>query len=126
MFKQVGSGLLIYCDNSTRCLRVATDAPLVPGFKKSFREIALFTSEEKWLESPYPAQITNEDVLDMIDWFWTDLERTTERKPVTFVCRWHGCKKTFESEFGAFCPHCCRFQTSTEQYPCFPEPSNDT
>lgn len=31
-----------------------------------------------------------------------------KKKIKTFTCKW--CKKDFKSEFGAFCPHCARFQ----------------
>ncbi len=115
MFKRAGSELLVYCDDDTRQLRIATDTPLAPGFKEHFREIASFGSEEEWLASSYHDQITDEDVLDMIDWFWFDLEKTTEPKAKKFRCRW--CDEVFESEFGAYCTHCFRFMDTANPMP---------
>lgn len=40
-------------------------------------------------------------------------ELTENKETKIFTCRW--CKKDFESEFGKFCPHCHRFQDSTEE-----------
>jgi len=122
MFKEAGSGLQVCCDDKAQLLRVATNTPLLSGLKGTWRELATFTSEDEWLESPYSKQITDESVLDMIDWFWMDLENILNQKKKRFTCRW--CKEVFESEFGAFCSHCCRFQTNT-MHPDPPEPLND-
>ncbi len=125
MFKQAGLGLFIFCDDETKSLRVATDTPLVSGFKGTFREIASFRSEREWLASSYSSQVTDELVLDMIDWFWMDLERevTQDQNLKRFRCRW--CDEVFESEFGLFCTHCGRFQTNTAN-PKPPEPLKET
>ena len=74
MFKQAGNGLLVFCDYDARLLRVGTDTPRIPGFNKELREIASFGSHEEWEKSQYCDQITNEDVLDTVAWFWHDLE----------------------------------------------------
>lgn len=74
MFKKAGNGLLVFCDDDARLLRIGTDTPLAPGFKGLFREIASFGNEEEWRKSSYAGQITDENILDMIVWFWYDLE----------------------------------------------------
>lgn len=50
------------------------------------------------------------------------LEVDDNRQAKKFLCRW--CAKTFESEYGAFCTHCQRFQTNTAN-PNLPEPLNE-
>lgn len=68
------NGLLVRCDYQCRTLRVATDVPLVPGFRPQLRPLATFTTSRAWDESEHAKHVTNDDVLQEIAWFWHDLE----------------------------------------------------
>ena len=81
MFKNAGSELHVYCDFEARILRVATDTPLLPGYLGMWREVGAFKSREEWVASSFYKQVTNEDVEEMIEWFWMDL--STEGISVT-------------------------------------------
>jgi hypothetical protein len=70
------NGLLINCDYPCGVLRVATDAPLVPGWRPLFRHLASFSTHASWKKSEYVYQISDEDVRIAIEWFWYDLEFT--------------------------------------------------
>lgn len=73
MFVKAGVNILIYCDMETKKLRVGADTPVLPGYKGIFQEIAEYDAQEKWEASPYAKKITEENVRDMIAWFWIDL-----------------------------------------------------
>ncbi len=73
MFKNAGSYLQFYCDGEAQVLRIASTAPLLPGFRESWRLVAQFKSREEWINSSYYAQITNEDARESIEWFWEEL-----------------------------------------------------
>jgi hypothetical protein len=80
MYKKVGTDFQVFCDHEARVLRVGTDTPLISGFLGWMREIAVFRSREEWYKSSYCQRITDEDVQDTIDWFWTDLQ-DSEKDP---------------------------------------------
>ena len=67
-------GLLIHCDDVCEVLRVATDAPLIPGFRPQFRHLASFSTWEAWHTSEYARQVEDDNVHQNIEWFWHDLE----------------------------------------------------
>ncbi len=73
MFRKAGSEILIFCDYESKTLRVGTDTPLLPGFLGTFREIASFKTPEEWEASQFPQQVTEEQIQDMIVWFWYDI-----------------------------------------------------
>ena len=77
MFKYAGPGIEIFCDITKRALRVRTNSPLPNGLKSFPTEVASFTSSDEWSKSPYFSQVTDEDTLDTICWFWIDLDDTT-------------------------------------------------
>lgn len=74
MFVDAGEGLRIYYDYELRTLRVQTYSTLIPGFKPIWQECSAFSSAEAWDQSPFPAQISNENVQEDITWFWIDME----------------------------------------------------
>ncbi|OGN16526.1 MAG: hypothetical protein A3C88_03000 [Candidatus Yanofskybacteria bacterium RIFCSPHIGHO2_02_FULL_50_12] len=73
MYHTAGNHLHIYCDDEKRVLRVATDEPLLPGFRGTFTPLETFSDREAWVASPYFNQIASEYIQDMIEWFWYDL-----------------------------------------------------
>ncbi|MFZ2484453.1 MAG: hypothetical protein WAX80_02410 [Minisyncoccia bacterium] len=73
MFRKAGSEILICCDYDLKTLRVGTDTPLLPGYRGFFREIASFKTPEEWGASQFTRQVTDEQIQDMIAWFWIDM-----------------------------------------------------
>ena len=78
MFKDIGNNLQVYCDYEGCVLRIASTEPLLPDFLGTFREIAQFKSREGWVKSSFFHQVTNEDIQDMIEWFWEDLRHEAQ------------------------------------------------
>ena len=82
MFIKSGSEIFVFCDDKSRTLRVATDAPLFPGFRGILREIATFKTPEEWNSSPFSFKVREEGIREMIDWFWIDmLEEINDKRP---------------------------------------------
>lgn len=73
MLHPVGNGLLVQYDYEARLLRVFSDAPLILGFLAIPMEVATFTNRDTWEKSEYRPRITDDGVVEMIEWFWTDL-----------------------------------------------------
>lgn len=73
MFKKAGSEIFVNCDYDSKTLRVGTETPLLPGYRGIFREIASFKTSEEWDASQFPQQVTDEQIQNMIDWFWIDM-----------------------------------------------------
>lgn len=73
MFRDAGFEIQIYCDYAGKVLRVASTAPLLPGYLGTFREVAQFKNRQEWVNSSFFHQVTNEDIQEMIEWFWVDL-----------------------------------------------------
>lgn len=73
MFVRISGENLIYCDYARKCIRVATDTPLIPGYHGTFREIGKFETPEEWKKSRFASQVTDEEVQNAIDWFWVDV-----------------------------------------------------
>lgn len=73
MFRDAGFELQIYCDYEEKILRVASTAPLLPGYLGTWREVAQFRNREEFVKSSFYPKVTNEDVQEMIEWFWEDL-----------------------------------------------------
>ena len=83
MFRKAGNEILVCCDYDSKTLRVGTDTPLLPGYRNHFREIASFKTPEEWEASRFPKQVTEEQIQDMITWFWIDMstENTNATRP---------------------------------------------
>lgn len=83
MFRDAGHELQVYCDYAGRVLKVASTAPLLPGFLGTWREVAQFKNREEFIRSSFYRRVTNEDVQEMIEWFWEDLrsEDTSSQSP---------------------------------------------
>ena len=74
-------GLLIKLDYPCRVLRVALNAPLLPGYRPMFKHLAQYRSWGEWSQSPYFQDVTDEDLQNDILWFWRDMEEE-ENTPV--------------------------------------------
>lgn len=72
MFKYAGPGLYLYLDDATKTIRVLIDKPIFPGMKSHRSEVASYPNSEEWTKSPYCSRVTDEDMLDSIQWFWID------------------------------------------------------
>ncbi len=77
MFVKAGAEIQIYCDYTSRTLRVGTDSFPIPGFREPWREIGVFTSYAEWAASPLSKQVSEESVQEAIVWFWADMEQET-------------------------------------------------
>lgn len=97
MYKKAGVSLYVCCDSAAGALRVAIDTPLVPGFRGEFREVATFATHQEWVSSSYFAQVTDQAVIDMVEWFWIDQandQQITQEGPSI-----HGGERAFSLAF---------------------------
>jgi hypothetical protein len=79
MFRDAGPGFRIDCDYESRKLRVQEDvarAQGLVGYKPMWNDVASFATIEEWEQSKYAKLITDDQIDEMITWFWIDL---TER-----------------------------------------------
>ncbi len=78
MFKDAAPGVRIYCDYESRKLRVMEDVNPLPGYLPMWREVASFATIEDWRKSKYAPRVTNEQIGEMITWFWIDLSANAQ------------------------------------------------
>ncbi len=82
MFVDAGPGFRIFCDYTSRMLRVQTNAFAEhPRFRPQWDEVAQYGDFAVWNASEYAKKITNAEVQNSIDWFWLDLASDPPPKP---------------------------------------------
>jgi hypothetical protein len=82
MFRDAGNGFKIYCDYEAGKIRVQEDASLnagLVGYKPMWSEVASFQTIEEWEQSKYARRIDNEQVEEMITWFWIDMTSSADK-----------------------------------------------
>lgn len=75
MFKDAAPNLRLFADDEAKQLRVQVNALAGVGYlRPMWIEVARFSTYEDWKACKYASEVTNEDWLDDLAWFWHDLE----------------------------------------------------
>lgn len=75
MFVRSARNIEVFCDEGAGLLRVRVNIS-PPEWMEMWREVAQFKSEEEWLKSGFATRVKDEQIQDMIQWFWYDCRNT--------------------------------------------------
>ena len=72
---RLGPGSEVRFDDKNKCIRIISNAPLIPGMRGLPREVAVFHSYQEWKQSVYAREaVVNDDAISAIEYFWNDLK----------------------------------------------------
>jgi hypothetical protein len=73
---EANSNMKVMFDDQAKVLIVFNLVQAIPGFKGSWKEAARFSTRKEWEESQFSKQVHSLVLLEMISYFWMDVERS--------------------------------------------------